>query len=288
MPTYRLAGQHLHIPCPVSELQSFEIKAGAEREKPAIRSFSFPGNEVRKLISRVEGWVANAQRVVEVYGSKSGFLLKAAGCGEYFVTPHGEAIGKSDWQSDLRQIDREILLGPVIVLALALRNIWSLHASAVMVNENVIVFLGESGMGKSTLAAYLSKQSIWRLVADDILPVKDENGLQVLPHFPQLKLPSTQQPGIGLPEKLPLKTVCVLDSAKVDELPKLQKMTAMQTVQALLGHIAGTRMFSAELLAKHLQFSTQAAAQITTYKLTYPHRREALPLVKELLEKINL
>jgi hypothetical protein len=47
-------------------------------------------------------------------------------------------------------------------------------------------------------------------------------------------------------------------------------------------------MFNAELLAKHLQFSAQAATQVTGYKLVYPHRREALPMIKELLELINL
>ncbi len=44
-------------------------------------------------------------------------------------------------------------------------------------------------------------------------------------------------------------------------------------------------MFDASLLAKHLNFSVQVAKQIPVYQLKYPHRREALPLVMELLEK---
>jgi hypothetical protein len=283
---YRPAGQDFYFPRPIAELAPFEINAGTA-EETAFVSSSFRGNESPRLISRTAGWVANDQRIVEVYGDKSGFLLKVEDCGEFFITRHGEAIGRSGFQPDsLSQLDREILLGPVIVLALALRNVWSLHASAAMFNENVIAFLGESGMGKSTLSAYLSKQTGWQRVADDILPVKYENGLQALPHFPQLKLPPDQQPANGLPEHLPLNALCLLEHAAADAMPELQKMNIAQTVQALLAHVAGTRLCSAELLAKHLEFSTQAAKQVTAYKLKYPHRREALPIIKELLEKI--
>ena len=156
-----------------------------------------------------------------------------------------------------------------------------------MYKENVIVFLGESGQGKSTLAAYLSQSPGWRLVADDILPVKmDPNGVSVLPRFPQLKLPMDAQPGVHLPEQLPLKSICVLEHAEADQMPELQKLSTAQTVQALLSHIAGTRMFNASLLTKHLEFSTQAAKQISAYRLINPHRRDTLPLVREFLEKI--
>jgi hypothetical protein len=107
-----------------------------------------------------------------------------------------------------------------------------------------------------------------------------------LPRFPQLKLPVDAQPGVKLPENLPLTTICVLTHAEPDEMPELQKISTAQTVQALLGHIAGTRLFNAELLSRHLEFSTQAAKKISAYRLIHPHRRDTLPLVREFLEKI--
>jgi hypothetical protein len=156
-----------------------------------------------------------------------------------------------------------------------------------MFRENVIVFLGESGQGKSTLAAYLSQNAGWRLVADDILPVKmDPNGASVLPRFPQLKLPMNSQPGVDLPEHLPLKYICILTHAEPDQMPELQKLSTAQVVQSLLSHIAGTRMFDASLLVKHLEFSTQIAKQIPAYRLIHPRRRNTLPLIREFLEKI--
>jgi hypothetical protein len=125
------------------------------------------------------------------------------------------------------------------------------------------------------------------LVSDDILPVKmDPSGVSVLPRFPQLKLPMDAQPGVHLPDQLPLKYICLLEQAEADQTPKLQKMSTAQTVQALLGHIAGTRMFNASLLTKHLEFSTQAAKQISAVRLINPHRRDTLPLIRDFLEKI--
>ena len=79
----------------------------------------------------------------------------------------------------------EALLGPPLVLALALRDTWCLHASAVEYGGRVIAFLGESGAGKSTLAAYLAGQPGVRRVADDILPVAwQDHRLYYLAAFP--------------------------------------------------------------------------------------------------------
>jgi hypothetical protein len=195
--------------------------------------------------------------------------------------------GKVQSPSVLSGLDQEILLGPALVFALASSGTWCLHASAAMFSGTVFVFLGESGQGKSTLAAYLARNPNWRLAADDILPVRiDTDGLSVLPHFPQLKLPSDAQPGIGLPEHLPLTKVCVLTSAGQEARPELQLLSPGLAMQILLRHTAGTRMFSTEMLGKHLSFCSQAASQVPVYQLTYPHRRDILPGIKDLLEKL--
>jgi hypothetical protein len=204
----------------------------------------------------------------------------------------GEVQGGTD-QGRIRSsavlsgLDQEILLGPALVLALALRDIWSFHASAAMFKQKTFVVLGESGQGKSTLAAYLSKNSDWNLVADDILPTKliaDE--VSVLPHFPQLKLPANAQPGANLPECLPLAKVCVLKSVAQDAIPELELLPPGLAVQMFLRHTAGTRMFTPEMLGQHLSFCSRAASRVPVYQLSYPHRRDALPQVKELLESI--
>ncbi len=244
--------------------------------------FQSPG-----FVSSVEGWVAGLQRGVEVYGGAGDYLLKIEECGEYYITHYGESIGKWNQPRELSRLDREILLGPVIVFALALKNVWSLHASAAGYGQNVIAFLGESGMGKSTLAAYLSQNAGWRLVADDILPVTGRpDGLAAYPHFPQLKLSPSAQPGVGLPERLPLDMIFELSPVASDALPEFKQLPLEQAVRVLLSHTAGTRLFDDTLLEAHLAFCAQAVESTPVYRLKYPHSRDALPKVKDMLESL--
>ncbi|MDD2921323.1 MAG: hypothetical protein PHQ36_03470 [Anaerolineales bacterium] len=280
MPRYRLAAQDFHFAHPIAELESFETAREADGESVL---FTMDSLDEKTPIARAEGWVGGAQRIVETYDTPRGILLKVEGGGAFFINRGGEIIGAQN----PNQLDREIILGPALVLALAQRGVWSLHASAATYKENCFAFLGESGQGKSTLAAYLSQSAGWRLVADDILPIEMESKtVNALPHFPQLKLPPNAQPGADLPERIPLKYVCALADVEANHAPELQILPTAQAVQVLLGHTAGTRMFNAAALAKHLEFSTQAAKQISARRLNYPHRRDALPLIKDFLETL--
>jgi len=94
------------------------------------------------------------------------------------------------------------------------------------------------------------------------------------------------QPGPSLLEQLPISTVCMLADASAVDIPALKRLPTSQSIQVYLGHTAGTRIFPAELQAKQLAFCKQAAEQVPVYQLTFPHCREALPILKELLENI--
>ena len=125
------------------------------------------------------------------------------------------------------------------------------------------------------------------MVADDILPVRvGTDGVDLLPHFPQLKLPAAVQPGQGLPESLPLTWICALIPAGQDATAELQLLQPSLAIQVLLSHTAGTCMFSPEMLGTHLSFCSQAAHQMAVYQLTYPHRKDVLPAIRGFLEKL--
>lgn len=288
MTLYHLAGQPLLFPSSRLGLDCFEEGDGLSLNTGKRLQSLFPDLQDLRSVGKTFGWVGGAQRLVESYDTSGGMLLKVEGSREFFITPHGEMISQQNVSEDFTKLDYDVLLGPALVLALALRGTWSLHASAATFGGNTIVFLGESGQGKSTLAAYLSAHANWRLVADDILPVKvDLERVQVLPHFPQLKLRADAQPGTGLPEQLPLDKVCVLAPAGMEAAPQLQRLASRLAIQMLLRHTAGTRMLTPEMLGKHLEFCSQVANQIPMYRLTYPHRKDMLPWVRELLENLD-
>ncbi len=279
MSNYRIAGQDFYFPFPIPELQSFERKDGATDEAAPFVPPSFLGNE---LISRTQGWVGGKQRNVETWSAPPGVLLKVGGAGDFYIAPAGDAIlPVNDWP--ISNLDRETLVGPALVLALAMRGVWSLHASAVMRQGRVFAFLGESGRGKSTLAAYLSGGGRgWIRVADDILPVTASSSrVEAWPRFPQLKVAPEAQPGLHLPDSIPIGGFFVLTEA---ESPALELLPRGRALQVIVSHIASARLFDERLLAKHLESCADVARQAPVYELAYPRKMEALAAVKNLLE----
>jgi len=279
------AGHDFYFSLKIPDFEPFEI---AREGKGAIPvPVLFP----QSLAYSIVGLVAGAQRQVEIWDVPSGFLLKIVGSRIFHIASNAHSVlcldeRNREVQDNIKKLEEEVLLGPVLVLALAMRNTWSLHASSAIFQNQTFAFLGESGQGKSTLAAYLNSTD-WERVADDILPATLEaSGAQVWPRFPQLKLPPDKQPGFNFPKKLPLDRICVLASAEENADPELELLSPSQAIQVLLSHTAGTRLFEPKLLKKHLDFCAGVAEQIPVYRLAYPHRRDTLPRVKELLENL--
>ena len=294
MQTYRIAGQEFQFPCPVLELAPFEVKSANGDGRTSPDEISPPSSASDSsqaappsltLLSRTDGLVGGAIRQVETWSAPPGYLLKVAGGSDFYIAPEGQFIshaGSDSTDSPWSKLVREIVVGPALVLALALRGVWCMHASAVTCNGNVSAFLGESGQGKSTLASHLSPRM--QLVADDILPVTlTDPGLACWPHFPQLKLPLEAQPSPSLPESLPVNRICQLETA---EEISLHPQSPSEATQTLLRHTAGTRLFPPDLLSKHLAFSAQAGSKIQLSRLAYPRRMDALPEVQHLLETL--
>ena len=283
---HRLAGQNIFIEQEIPEARPFRSE-GQDLPRPQIPLHLMRMAE-KPPAARVEGWLADRILTVSLWRDAQGILMEIPTAGQFWTAANGSAI------TQVSQAPRtdpaflaEALLGPPLVLALALRNKWCLHASAAIFHDILIAFLANSGGGKSTLAAYLSQYPGWRLAADDILPVSTEpGGLVAWPHFPQLKLPAEAQPGQHMPEELPLGKICVLANDGLDEGPAIQSLSVSQSVPVLLAHTAGARLFDPQLLEKHLAFCIQAAEGVPVTRLSYPRRMEALPEIRQLLEDV--
>jgi hypothetical protein len=80
---------------------------------------------------------------------------------------------------------RVFLLGTVLGVLCHQRGLLPVHASAVNINGRAVLFSGNSGAGKSTMAAALGQRG-HPLMADDIVAITPET--MALPAFPQRKL----------------------------------------------------------------------------------------------------
>jgi len=176
-----------------------------------------------------------------------------------------------------------LLTGPVLMLNLALNNIFCLHASAFILNEKIFVLMGDSGTGKSTIARYIQENNLGMRVADDILPMKiTDDKLEILPNFPQLKLSCKQQ---YQGEKI-YKDVVFLFAQKSERATSLKKTDVFSSLKKIIRHSVATKLFTEKELQNHLIFCHQASHIAQAYMLNYQHHKDALPFLLRLLHGI--
>jgi hypothetical protein len=249
-------------------------------ERPA---FSTPA-----LIHDGPAWLGNATRWVRCWSEGGNFRIEIAGFDELLLLDNGRKLvyeGEPEVDSELLE---EVVLGPGMILALACHGVFSLHASAICFHKSACAFVGESGLGKSTLVRYLQEHvgPDCQRIGDDILPLESgPTRPNALPHFPQLKLSMEEQVPHDFPERVPLAAVYVLDtrSGQNAEGVRISNLPPHASTAALVRHSVASRLFTPTLLEQHLTFCAKAARQIPVRMLSYPRRFDVLPAVCEAL-----
>ncbi|PID42333.1 MAG: hypothetical protein CR981_02535, partial [Proteobacteria bacterium] len=118
---------------------------------------------------------------------ESGILISWEGVADYLVGVDGQILVSLHG----RGAEREVLVQPffsiVAASALALKGISSFHGSSVVLGGKGVMFLGDKGQGKSTLAGALMRRH--KLVSDDVSPVSfNDDTVSLYPGPPVIKL----------------------------------------------------------------------------------------------------
>jgi len=203
---------------------------------------------------------------------------------------------------------RLFILGAAIGVLLHQRGHFILHASAIAIDGVAVVFTGDKGWGKSTIAATLCKRG-HRLLADDVVALAaSESGQQVIPAFPQLKLwldavtflgnhpddfpplvPHLDKRDCRLTEEfistaVPLQHIFVLGRGETVE---IQRMPPQEVLLYLMRNSYITR-FGEELLqgdrAAHFLKITQLSQQVAVWRLLRPNNLSQLTETAQQLE----
>ena len=90
------------------------------------------------------------------------------GVGEFLVAANGRRITSRPAADASRESFQVYMLGQALSFALVKQRFEPLHATAIVVDDRAIAFLGGSAFGKSTLAASFLAAG-HRLVTDDLL-----------------------------------------------------------------------------------------------------------------------
>jgi hypothetical protein len=125
------------------------------------------------------------------------FLLRIPGVATYYAHDGTEIV--VDPEAGAPEIDlRSYLMGSLFAAICHQRGLLPLHASAIATPQGAAAFLGASGAGKSSIAAFLARGG-HRILADDICVIDPaaQRDKRVLPVAPWLKLWDTTLEAMG-------------------------------------------------------------------------------------------
>ncbi len=287
-PVYRLADRKLITECRLSGLEPFQMCSDAGQVQTSGPDSVIAGETGGESYT-VAGWIGGETRAVRCWIAPQGRRFDIEGMGSCWIAADGSS---AVWRGPAAEISESLLteaLLAAVVQALALQNVFCLHASAVAVNDAAVAFIAESGSGKSTLAAFLDADqgNDWLRLADDALPaeITPSSTAYALPHFPQLKLPPAAQWPLAKPGRVALRAIYCLEPSKLSSSrPCIQPLSRQAATLALIQQTHAARLFDARLLQAHLDFCAQLTARIPVKRLLYPHDYAALLRVRDVIQ----
>lgn len=195
------------------------------------------------------------------------------------------------------------LLNQVLTECLVMRGVEPLHATGIVVEGAAIAFLGDSGYGKSTLAAALMGMG-YRLLSDDVLVLEfTDSGVLAYPSLARLKLLPDSADAVfaqrrSLPmnsftnkmilplgesehsaRPVPLRAIFVIPSASGAEKISLRRANGRRALLALIRSPFSLLHHDRQRLERQLRFASRLARAVPIKFLSYPRRLDLLPAV---------
>lgn len=233
--------------------------------------------------------------------------LRWEGLAEFLISADGLRvtfgwIGAATWEAF-----QVYLLGQALSFALVKRGHEPLHATSVVVDGRAVVFLGNSGFGKSSLAACFLRAG-HQLLTDDLLMLREgPDGFTAYPGPPRIKLfpdmarrhlgervtgppmnLETEKRVIALePHQrcltpVPLGAIYALVSPREVGRKQRIRIETLSSRQAFVTLVANTFNYlivGSDRLQRQFQETARLASCVPVKTLAYPRRPGALPKV---------
>ncbi len=201
-----------------------------------------------------------------------------------------------------------LYLNQVLPLALSKRGKLVFHASAIETEAGAIAFMGESGRGKSTLAASFATAG-FRFLTDDALLLEEASGGYIVqPSHASIRLWDDSQQAlvspsaefaptvqytpkarilsgetlVFCPDPLPLRRIYFLGDVGADTI----RIEPLPASKALIGLVKNTFLLDIDeqqTLATHFDQLSKMVNLPIYYRLDYPRRYEDLPAVRQAI-----
>jgi len=244
----------------------------------------------------------------QIYRVAAGYLLRFPGLADYSVSETGLDVKAYPAPNVSQQTVEHLYLNQVLPLALGRQGKLVFHASAVEIGDATVAFMGESGKGKSTLAASFATSGSRFLTDDGLMIEACGSGYQVMPSHPSIRLwqdseaaliaPGTPTaPALEFTSKSrflageaipfcdtprPLRRVYFLGDGSAAAVT-FQPMKPADALIELVKHSFLLDIEERAMLAAHFDELSGLASQPIFFRLGYPRRYEDLAAVREAI-----
>ncbi len=282
---YKICGYKILTNKQLLELSAFSIEA--DKDVKQFTTIDVPPSGNKEVLFKGTSWLAWQNREITCSRINGGYVIDVPKMASFFVDDRGSSINLIPNDQCLpKASDRELeylLFGPPLMLVLALNRHFSLHASSVGFANKAILFTGDSGFGKSTIARCLQNGANLNRLSDDISVLSEsEPDLVLNADFPQLKLEDHDQYFDGPP--IQLGAVILIDRHQQNSI-NIVKLNTINAIQVLVNHSVATQLFDKLLVKQHLQFMANLVSTIPIYKLSYPNGLENMPAIEKILKR---
>ncbi len=168
----------LALPLAEGSAWDVDIRRGAEVHDTSAAP---PGDVIAAYESQGgENWYTATR-------TESGYRMRFRECGEFEISGDLTRVVMREDPAGRTELLPILLAGTVSALLLNLRGHVVLHASAVAIDDVAMAFVGQSGRGKSTMAALMCVDGA-DLITDDVLRVEPGPPVTCIGGAPELRL----------------------------------------------------------------------------------------------------
>lgn len=244
----------------------------------------------------------------EFHRANGGYLLRFPDLADFEITADSLHVTGFPAPDVPEATIQHLFLNQVLPLVLSKQGKLVFHASAVEIGDGAIAFVGESGRGKSTLAASFAANG-FRFLTDDGLVVEPGiHGFEALPSHPSIRLWEDGEGALVPPtaRRAPpphynskarfladeslvfcdqprlLRRAYFLGDGSAATL-ELQRLTAAEAVIAWVKHSFLLDIEERARLASHFKQVADLANQPIHYRLDFPRRFKELERVRRVI-----
>lgn len=247
----------------------------------------------------------------EFHRGADGYIVRFPRLADFVVSRDGGRVScrlAPDTAEDPGALARHLFANQVLPLALSRSGHMVFHASAVEVEGVALAFVGESGRGKSTLAAEFARHGC-RFLCDDGLVVEPHGaGFNIVPGEPSLRLWEDSEEELidgGVTRASPLRFTDKARFLAGDNLPhqtaarplrhtyflgdgsapdiEIRQLGAAEAMRAWMAHSFLLDVDDRAQVAEHFERVAGLAEQPMHFHLDYPRRFEELGHLRERL-----